>query len=136
MSVERRGWVIRTGTIMGQLETGGARRFQWRAAALRDGTSRVMGDCQARICEGLGVKFPGSTRHPGLSSCEIIAIIIFLAKSIENLGCKAVSPFHEKAGECQVGFSFSVDFSFSSQVEVFAVEPSRLCRHPSIRTLC
>src|SRR6266403_476281 len=63
MSVERRGWVIRAGTIMGQLETGGARRFQWRAAALRDGTSRVMGDCQARICEGLGVKFPGSTRR-------------------------------------------------------------------------
>jgi hypothetical protein len=60
--VERRGWVIRAGTIMGQLETGGARRFRWGAAALRDGTSRVMGDCQARICEGLGVKFPGSTR--------------------------------------------------------------------------
>ena len=77
-----------------------------------------------------------SLLNPGLSSCEIIAIIIFLAKSIENLGRNAVSPFHEKAGECQVGFSFSVDFSFSSQVEVFAVEPSRLCRHPSIRTLC
>src|SRR5689334_12125726 len=26
------------------------------------GTSRVTGDSQARICEGLGVKFPGSTR--------------------------------------------------------------------------
>src|SRR5882672_3025353 len=63
MSAERRGWVIRTGTIKGQLETGGARRFWWRAAALRDGTSRVMGDCQARICEGLGVKFPGPTRR-------------------------------------------------------------------------
>jgi hypothetical protein len=61
--VERRGWVIRTGTIMGQLETGGARRFRWRAAALRDGTSRVMGDCQARICEELGVKFLGPTRR-------------------------------------------------------------------------
>jgi hypothetical protein len=61
--VERRGWVIRAGTIMGQLETGGARRFRWGAAALRDGTSRVMGDCQARICEGLGVKFPGPTRR-------------------------------------------------------------------------
>jgi len=44
---------------MGQLETGGARRFRWRAAALKDGTSLVTGDCQARICEGLGVKFPG-----------------------------------------------------------------------------
>jgi hypothetical protein len=38
--------------------------------------------------------------------------------------------FHEKAGECQVGFSFS------SLMEVFlCFEPSRLCRHPSIRTL-
>jgi hypothetical protein len=64
MSAERRRWVIRAGTIKGQLETGGARRFRWRAAALRDGTSRVMGDCQARICEGLGVKFPGPTRRP------------------------------------------------------------------------
>ena len=26
------------------------------------GTSRVMGDHQARICEGLGVRFPGATR--------------------------------------------------------------------------
>jgi hypothetical protein len=29
-------------------------------------------------------------------------------------------PFHEKAGECQVDFSFSVGFSFSSLVEVFS----------------
>jgi hypothetical protein len=35
-----------------------------RAAALyQDRTSRVTGDCHARICEGLGVKFPGSTRR-------------------------------------------------------------------------
>ncbi len=62
--MERRGWAIRTGTIKGQLATGGARRIRWRAAALRDGTSRVMGDLQARICEGLGVKFPGPIRRP------------------------------------------------------------------------
>ena len=29
------------------------------------GTSRVMGDHQARICEGLGVRFPGATRQQG-----------------------------------------------------------------------
>jgi len=28
-----------------------------------DGTSRVTGDCHARICERLGVKFPGPTRR-------------------------------------------------------------------------
>jgi len=36
--------------------------------------------------------------------------------------------FHEKAGQCQVSFCFSYQV-------VFAFEPSRLCRHPSIRTL-
>ncbi len=29
------------------------------------GTSRVTGDCQARFCERLGVKFPGATRPRG-----------------------------------------------------------------------
>ena len=61
--MERRGWVIHAGTVMGQLATGGTRWFWRRAAALKDGTSRVTGDCQARICEGLGVKFPGPTRR-------------------------------------------------------------------------
>jgi hypothetical protein len=28
-----------------------------------DGTSRVTGDCYARICERLGVKSPGATRR-------------------------------------------------------------------------
>jgi hypothetical protein len=27
------------------------------------GTSRVTGDCHARICERLGAKFPGATRQ-------------------------------------------------------------------------
>ena len=27
-----------------------------------DGTSRVTGDCHARFCERLGVRFPGATR--------------------------------------------------------------------------
>jgi hypothetical protein len=35
-----------------------------RAAALyKDCTSRVTGDCHARICEGLGVQVPGPTRR-------------------------------------------------------------------------
>ncbi len=32
-------------------------------SSLKDGTSRVTGDCHVRICEGLGVKFPGPTRR-------------------------------------------------------------------------
>ncbi len=62
MSVERSGQAIHVETSKGQLATGGARGFGGRAAAFQDGTSRVTGDCQARICEGLGVKFPGPTR--------------------------------------------------------------------------
>ena len=49
---------------MGQLATGGTRRFRRRAAALVDGTSRMTGDCQARICERLGVKFPRADSAP------------------------------------------------------------------------
>ena len=29
----------------------------------RGGTSRMTRECQVRICERLGVKFPGPTRH-------------------------------------------------------------------------
>jgi hypothetical protein len=32
-------------------------------SSLKDGTSRVTGDCQARNCEELGVRFPGLTRR-------------------------------------------------------------------------
>jgi hypothetical protein len=38
------------------------------------------------------------------------------------------SAFHEKAGVSQDGFVFTY-------VDFFAVQPSRLCRHPSIRSL-
>ena len=49
--------------------------------------------------------------------------------------------FHEKAGECQdFPFIFSLFFFFCFIYFFFftiiSIEPSRLCRHPSIRTLC
>jgi len=52
-----------------------------------------------------------------------------------------VNSFHEKAGECQdFSFIFSLFFSFCFIYFFFfpiiPIEPSRLCRHPSIRTLC
>ena len=37
--------------------------FNGRRQPSRDGTSRMTRECQVRICEGLGVKFPGPTRH-------------------------------------------------------------------------
>jgi hypothetical protein len=40
-----------------------------------------------------------------------------------------LSAFHEKAGPCQEFFALSMSLLS------FPVQPSRLCRHPSIRTL-
>src|SRR6202035_1933356 len=54
MVMERRGRVIDDES--GQLVTGG------RQPSF-DGTSRMMREYQVRICERLGVKFPGPTRH-------------------------------------------------------------------------
>jgi hypothetical protein len=49
---------------LGQLAVpGGVRRFSGRRQPSRGGTSRMMREYQVRICEGLGVKFPGPTRQ-------------------------------------------------------------------------
>ena len=67
MPVERRGQAIRVmiNLVNWQQEEptgcGGGRQLSM------DGTSRVTGDCHARFCERLGVKFPGPTR-PGVRS--------------------------------------------------------------------
>ena len=47
----------------GQLATGGTGDYGGRRQPSMDGTSRVTGDCHARFCERLGVKFPGATRR-------------------------------------------------------------------------
>src|SRR5216117_3387975 len=60
MVVERRGRVIDDES--GQLATGGA-RSSTEGGSLIDGTSRMNREVQVRICERLGVKFPGPTRH-------------------------------------------------------------------------
>jgi hypothetical protein len=42
-----------------------------------DGTGRMTRECQIRICEGLGVKFPGPTRHnpnpPSALACQLLS---------------------------------------------------------------
>jgi hypothetical protein len=63
MPVERRGQAIGVmiALVNWQQEEpigyGGGRQLSM------DGTSRVTGDSHARICERLGVKIPGATRH-------------------------------------------------------------------------
>src|ERR1035438_6190474 len=63
MTVERRGQAIRVMIDLVNWKQeeptgcGGGRQLSV------DGTSRVTGDCHARFCERLGVKFPGATRR-------------------------------------------------------------------------
>ena len=63
MSVERSGQAIDVETLKGQLATGGTRGFDGGRQLSTDGTSRMNREVQVRICEGLGVKFPGPTRQ-------------------------------------------------------------------------
>ena len=65
MSVERSGQAIGVGASKGQLVTGGARGFDKGRQLFIDGTSRMNREVQVRICEGLGVRFPGPTRRIG-----------------------------------------------------------------------
>ena len=68
MSVERSGQAIDVETLKGQLATGGTRGFDGGRQLSTDGTSRMNREVQVRICEGLGVKFPGPTRLAAESS--------------------------------------------------------------------
>ncbi len=63
MSVERSGQAIDVEISKGQLATGGACDFDGGRQPSIDGTSRMNREVQVRICEGLGVKFPGPTRR-------------------------------------------------------------------------
>ena len=49
---------------------------------------------------------------------------------------EAPKSFHEKAGECQAVLSFFLSSSLFLLLHIVPIQPSRLCRHPSIRTLC
>src|ERR1700687_5745356 len=60
MPVERRGWVIPF--EIGSTGNGRNPIFNGRRQPSCGGTSRMTRECQVRICERLGVKFPGPTR--------------------------------------------------------------------------
>ena len=61
--MERRGQVIRV--MMSQRETGGTRQYGGRRQPSLGDTSRISREAYVRICERLGVKFPGPTRPGG-----------------------------------------------------------------------
>jgi hypothetical protein len=49
--------------------------YNGRRQPSRGGTSRMTRECQVRICEGLGVPFPGPTRQSGHSTSRDISAI-------------------------------------------------------------
>ena len=61
MPVERRERAI--AISLGSTDNGRSPMFNGRRQPSRGGTSRMTRECQVRICERLGVKFPGPTRH-------------------------------------------------------------------------
>jgi hypothetical protein len=61
--VERRERVTESGSIWVNWQQEEPADLGGRRQPSTGGTSRVTGDGQARICERLGVKFPGPTRH-------------------------------------------------------------------------
>jgi hypothetical protein len=61
MPVERREQAI--AIWLGSTGNGRNPMFNGRRQPSGDGTSRMTRECQVRICERLGVKFPGPTRH-------------------------------------------------------------------------
>src|SRR5262249_34364834 len=63
MPVERREQAIAVELGSTGVIPGGTRMFNGRRQPSCDGTSRMTRECQVRICERLGVKFPGPTRQ-------------------------------------------------------------------------
>ena len=61
MPVERRERAIVIS--LGSTDNGRSPMFNGRRQPSRGGTSRMTRECQVRICERLGVKFPGPTRQ-------------------------------------------------------------------------
>src|ERR1019366_2097585 len=76
MLVERRGRVTEVGS--GQPATGGTWSLNGRRQPSNGGTSRMTRECQVRICERLGVKFPGPTRRRrnGLSALSVMGMLL------------------------------------------------------------
>jgi len=73
MGLERRGQAI-VADLGQRVRQGHARRslsFSGSRQASCDGTSRMNREVQVRICERLGVKFPGPTRHKRWSTVII-----------------------------------------------------------------
>src|SRR5262245_37858679 len=82
MPMERRGRVIRVIPTLVNRQREEPTGCDGERQLSMDGTSRVSREAQARICERLGVRFPGATRPRGATSpglldrpCEVCGSI-------------------------------------------------------------
>ena len=72
--------------------------FNERRQPSRGGTSRMTRECQVRFCEGLGVKFPGPTRHIGAANASSSGMYLWNSadltvtdNSITGVGMSAIN---------------------------------------------
>src|ERR1700680_5046075 len=86
MSVERSGQAIEVETLKGQRVTGGARGFNEGRQLFIDGTSRMNREVQVRICERLGVKFPGPTRRGSNFDVQLDQLAFTLVRKVAQNG--------------------------------------------------
>ena len=93
-----------------------------RAAALVDGTSRVTGDCHARICERLGVKFPGPTRRRGGAAKTAPAFSFACSLSRYDLGSGALRGGDLASTSRVTAAQATVEFLKNQYVERYGVE--------------
>src|ERR1700737_1735024 len=99
MHVERRGGVI--AFEIGSTGNGRNPIFNGRRQPSCGGTSRMTRECQVRICERLGVKFPGPTRP--FATCQLhramsASLFGHLGSSTFRLSTTTVSM--SRAGSC------------------------------------
>src|SRR5262249_6893557 len=81
MPMERRGRVIRVIPTLVNRQREEPTGCDGERQLSMDGTSRVSREAQARICECLGVRFPGATRPATDLQCSIIPCVIVPLKT-------------------------------------------------------
>src|SRR5258708_15610324 len=91
----------RRGARANWVKPGGARRFSGRRQPSRGDTSRMNREVQVRICEGLGVKFPGPTR-PTLPTWALQQVVGYLTYTGRDANVVAKAALDPKLPSCGV----------------------------------
>ena len=107
MPVERRGWVI--AFEIGSTGNGRNPIFNGRRQPSCGGTSRMTRECQVRICERLGVKFPWAYSAYAGIYCDAAKGPLLKTQRT----CQQASPLQQRASNvvfCDIGWSYETLF--------------------------